>query len=145
MRLAGLIVGGAALLALPGVAAAQKLDPRLEAVLACPRLTDPSQRLACFDAAVTPLSKAAASGSLEARSLGPKALEGKVRATKGQGYNSLLVQLENGDRWVLTLEGNERLPKVGSDVTIRRGALSNWWFKVAKGQTFQAKFIGQPD
>ncbi|GAA3996283.1 hypothetical protein GCM10022211_01420 [Sphingomonas humi] len=139
------MIGAGVLAALAGPAAAQKLDPRLEAVLACPRITDAAQRLACFDAAVTPLRQAASNGSLEARSLGPKALDGKVRATKGQGYNNLLVQLENGDRWLLTLEGNERLPKVGSDVTIRRGALSNWWFKVDKGQTFQARFLGQPD
>ena len=145
MRFAGLIVGATALLAVSEPAAAQKLDPRLEAVLACPRIADAAQRLACFDTAVTPLSKAAKSGSLEARSLGPKALEGKVSATRGQGYDAFLVQLENGDRWLLRLEGNERLPKVGADVTMRRGALGNWWFKVTNGQTFQAKFLGQPD
>jgi hypothetical protein len=132
-------------LALPGAAAAQKLDSRLEAVLACPGITDAAQRLACFDAAVTPLRQAASSGSLEARSLGPKSLQGKVRATRGQGYDQLVVQFENGDRWLLKLEGNERLPKVGVDATLRRGALGNWWFKTANGQTFQARFLGQPD
>lgn len=145
MRIAGMVIGAAALLAAPHEAAAQKLDPRLEAVLACPRIADTAQRLACFDAAVTPLRQAASSGSLEARSLGPKALEGKLRATRGQGYGQLLAQLENGDRWLLKLEGNERLPKPGSDVTIRRGALGNWWFKVANGQTFQARFLNQPN
>lgn len=145
MRIAGLIVGAAALVALPGAAAAQKLDSRLAAVLACPGITDSAQRLACFDAAVAPLRQAASSGSLEARSLGPKGLAGKVRATRGQGYDQLVVQLENGDRWLLKLEGNERLPKPGNDITLRRGALGNWWFKVGNGQTFQAKFLGQPD
>ena len=145
MRIAGMIGGAIALFALPGAASAQRLDPRLEAVLACPRIADAAQRLACFDTAVTPLSKAASSGSLEARSLGPKALEGKVRALRGQGYDQLLVQLENGDRWMLKIEGNERTPKPGAEVTIRRGALGNWWFKIKNGQTFQARFLSQPN
>ena len=55
------------------------------------------------------------------------------------------VELENGDRWLLKLEGNERTPKPAAEVTIRRGALSNWWVKVKGGQTFQARFLGQPD
>ncbi|UUR07701.1 hypothetical protein [Sphingomonas glaciei] len=139
------MIGAAVLLALPGGAAAQKLDSRLAAVLDCPRITDPAQRLACFDAAVTPLRQAASSGSLEARSLGPKALDGKIRATRGQGYDQMLIQLENGDRWLLKIEGNERLPKAGAAVTIKRGALGNWWVKVAGVQTFQSRFLGQPD
>lgn len=145
MRYVGVIVGAVALFTLPSQSVAQKLDPRLEAVLACPRITDAAQRLACFDTAVTPLSKAASSGSLEARSLGPKSLDDKVRAVRGQGYGQLLVQLENGDRWLLKLEGNERTPKAGAEVSIRRGALGNWWVKVKNGQTFQARFLGQPD
>lgn len=145
MRLAAKAAWAAAVLGLPSAAHAQKLDSRLEAVLACPRIVDAAQRLACFDTAVTPLSKAASTGSLEARSLGPKSLDDKVRAVRGQGFGQLLVQLENGDRWLLKLEGNERTPKIGADATIRRGALGNWWFKVKNGQTFQARFLGQPD
>lgn len=139
------MIFGAAALLLPGAASAQKVDPRLEAVLACPKIADSAQRLACFDSAIAPLRKAAEAGALEARSLGPKALEARIRAMKQQGYDRMLVQFDNGDRWIFQLEGNERMPKAGDAVTVKRGALGNWWVKVVKGQTFQAKFLGQPD
>lgn len=137
-----------ALLATAGLAApaaAQRVDPRLRAVLACAAVTDAAARLACFDGAIAPLEQAASSGALEGRSLGPKALTGTIRSMRGQGYDRLLVQLENNDRWVLMLEGNERLPKAGDSVTATRGALGNWFFKVQKGQTFSAKFLGPPE
>ena len=141
MRIAGLIVGVA--LGATGLqpAAAQKLDPRLETIIACPRITDPAQRLACFDSAVAPLSQAATTGALVARSGGPTALQGKIRTVRQQGSGRALVQLGNGDRWSLQLKDNDVLPKVGADVTVRRGALGNWFFKVTNGRTFQASFL----
>lgn len=132
------------LAALATPSAAQRVDPRLSAALACTRVSDEAQRLSCYDKAMVPLSEAAASGALEGRSLGPRSLEGSIRAMRGQGPDRLLVQLDNGDRWVLMVEGNERLPKAGDKVAMRRGALGNWWVKVARGQTFQARFLGQP-
>jgi hypothetical protein len=132
-------------LGLASPTAAQRVDARLTAALACVYVVDQAQRLACYDRSMVPLSEAAASGALEGRSLGPKSLAGKIRAMRGQGSDRLLVQLENGDRWTLMLEGNERLPKAGDPVTIRRGVLGNWWVKVADRQTFQARFLGPPE
>jgi hypothetical protein len=135
----------AAAFSLATPAAAQRVDARLSAALDCVKVTDETQRLACYDRAMVPLSEAAASGALQGRSLGPKSLEGKIRAMRGQGVDRLIVQLDNGDRWTLMLEGNERLPRAGDAVTIRRGALGNWWVKVTGRQTFQARFLGPPE
>lgn len=139
------MVGLAAAMMASVAGAAPRVDPRLQAVLGCAGIADPAARLACFDGAVTPLREAATSGALEGRSLGPKSLEDKIRALRGQGPDRLLVQLENKDRWLLMLEGDERLPRPGQVATLKRGALGNWWFTVAKGRTFQAKFLGQPE
>ena len=140
-----LILSVLAIAGLAQPAVAQRVDPRLQSVLACASISDSAQRLQCYDGAISPLRQAAASGALEGRSLGPKALEGKIRSMRGQGYDRLLVQLENNDRWLLMLEGNERLPKAGDPIAATRGALGNWFFKVNDRQTFSAKFLGPPE
>lgn len=139
-----LLIAPLAIAAAAQPAEAQRLDSRLESVLACAKESDPNRRLGCFDAALIPLTKAAESGALESRSLGPKSLESRVRAMRRQGYSGLLVQLENGDRWTVALEGSEIFPEVGESVTVRRGVLGGWWFKAGNGRAFRATFMELP-
>lgn len=145
MRLDLPLLALAAFLTFETSALAQRMDPRLAAALACVKVTHEAQRLVCYDQAMVPLREAADSGALAGRSLGPRSLQGRIRAMRGQGADRLLVQLDNGDRFTLMLEGNERLPKAGDAVTIRRGVLGNWWVTVGRRQTFQARFLGPPE
>lgn len=129
---------------LGGEAGAKDIDNRLQAALACQKLTDDAARLACYDKAMVPLQEAAESGGLEGKSLGPAAMQGKVSAVRGVGYEGYIIALDNGDRWQLFIEGNEREPKLGAKATARRGALGSWWIDIERGNTFRAKFLGQP-
>ena len=125
-------------------AGARELDTRLQAALACTRVADAAERLACFDRAMVPLQQAAQTGALDARSLGPQARVGKISAVRGLGVDSYVIALENGDRWQLFIEGREREPKLGATATARRGAIGSWWIDIERGSTFRAKFLGPP-
>lgn len=129
---------------LAGPAQARDLDNRLQAALACSKVTDAAERLACYDRAMVPLQQAAQTGALDARSLGPQARVGTVSAVRGLGYDSYIIALQNGDRWQLFIEGREREPKIGATASARRGAIGSWWIDIDKGSTFRAKFLGQP-
>ena len=125
-------------------ASAREIDNRLQTALACLKVTDGAARLACYDRAMVPLQEAARTGALEGRSLGPQAMEGTISALRGVGYDGYIIALNNGDRWQLFIEGNEREPKMGAKVKARRGALGSWWIDVERGNTFRAKFLGPP-
>jgi len=161
MRIASLAL---AILCLPGLAlaaAAPKVDqaPAVKAVVDCRKITDSTQRLACFDAAVANLDDAQAKGdvvtmdraqrqSLRKETFGfalPSLAIFDKGASKEEVSNLTLkvtrVSHDAQGHWLITLEGDQlwrqtdsevlaRDPRPGSTALIQKGALGSFTMKL---------------
>ena len=140
------LLAAAVLLSVPGVAAAKdKLDPRLEAVMACPSVADSAARLQCFDHAVAPLQQALVHGTvtLEERK-GPLAMEGVVKASGQTSSNRYWVELENGDRWTLTPKSSRpKAPTVGSTLKMKKTLWGGYWISGSGWSESEGAFVGR--
>lgn len=133
------------LLSVPGMAAAKdKLDRRLEAVMACQSVTDNNARLQCFDQAVAPLQKALVHGTMTLEEKkGPLALEGVVKASGQTSVNRYWVELENGDRWTLTPKSSRpKAPPVGSTLKMKKTLWGGYWISGAGWSESEGAFAG---
>lgn len=127
--------------------AKEKVDPRIEAAIACSNVAQNEDRLRCFDQAVGGLKQALASGQLipadEARK--PLVLEGTIRAAGHFGFNRFWVEMDSGDRW--EIEASNRFdqipPKRGTKVTIKRAAIGGYWVKEVGGSNRRANYLGR--
>lgn len=139
-------IAGLVLLSVPGVATAkEKIEPRLEAVMACQSVTDDTARLQCFDQAVAPLQKALVHGTmiLEEKK-GPLAMEGVVKASGQTSANRYWVELENGDRWTLTPKSSRpKAPPVGSTVRMKKTLWGGYWLSGSGWSESEATFAGR--
>ncbi len=159
---AAFLSGALALSALPVLAAAPpKIDQAavVKDVTACRKLTDGTQRLACYDAAVAKMDEAQAKGDLvtvdrEQRSTirrqafgltlpsltifdkGEKAEDIAVQAFKVEG-----ASMGADGRWIIRLEGGQvwrqiddnslfKTPHAGSEAVVRKGALGSFNMKI---------------
>ncbi|HEY5072426.1 MAG TPA: hypothetical protein VII63_10385 [Caulobacteraceae bacterium] len=140
--------------------------PAVQAVMECARISDPGQRLTCFDAAVAAMTKAEAAGDLVTIDREQR------RAARRQAFGLALPSLaflDRGERpeevnritgkvaavartpegkWVITLEGgavwrqiddNELThdPHAGSEVRIRRAALGSFFVNIDREQALR--------
>ncbi len=132
------------LLTAPAMAAAkEKVEPRLEAMLACGSVTSNEARLRCYDAAAAPLRQALNQGEVAvSQKSRPKELEGVIRATGAMGDNNYWVELANGDRWqVISASPFDEAPPTGVKAKLRKGPLGNYWFSTPALPERRAVFI----
>ena len=124
----------AALVLLTAASAAMakdKEDPRISAVLSCTEITQPEQRLQCFDSKMQAFREAVVAGQLVAaeESTTPFALEGVVKSSSVSGFNRFLVVMDSGDRWELVANSsNDAPPRIGTKAKLRKGVMGNYWF-----------------
>lgn len=160
-RVVLVLAGCASVLALHTAADAQKKAPapapQLNAIERCRTITDPAQRLACFDAATGALIQAERSGQVTVVDRGQvqkvkRSLFGfsmpKIPFLGGdEGMNRLdttvksVEALDNGRLRIVVAEGNAvweitepplsfTEPRPGQKVTILRGTLGNYFLRV---------------
>lgn len=133
------------LLSTPTIAAAKdKMEPRLQAVLACQSISENNARLQCFDQAIAPLKQALVRGTmvLEEKK-GPLALEGVVKASGQSGANRYWVVLENGDRWTLLPKSTRpKAPPPGTTVRMKKTLWGGYWISGPGWSESEASFAG---
>lgn len=139
--LAGL---GLTMIALPA-AAADKVDPRVRAALACASIAQNDARLRCYDTTVPAMRQAVAAGNLissnEAET--PLALEGIVASTVTTGFNRFVVRLDTGDRWqVIADEVRDEPPRKGAKVQLHRG-MGGYWLIEPNMPDRRATYLGR--
>lgn len=134
-----LLIAGAA------VAKDKGRDTRIEAVLECADITQPDERLQCYDSKMTGFRQAVETGRVIAAedSTKPFALEGVVRGAGEISFNRYYVILDTGDRWELVANSNDTLPQIGAKVKLRKGAVGTYWFQEPYASDRRAKYRGR--
>lgn len=147
-------------------AAADELPKSLKSLEECRAIADNSARLACYDKAVMAFTASVSAKDVmvvdraevqqrkkksfglpftEAGVLGPNAgpdtnqVTAKIAAVKPFG-EFFLITLDNGGVWQ-TVESGFLDPEVGSEVTIKRGALGSFRMIFPKGAPLGAKRV----
>lgn len=138
------LVAALLLVSVPSVAAGRdKMEPRMQAVLACEAISANEARLQCFDQAILPLKQAVSSGGLVLTDRkGPGALEGVVKASGVSGANGYWILFENGDRWSTTTKTSRKLPPPGATLKVKRTPMGTYWISGPEWSESQAKFAG---
>jgi len=141
-------IAGIVLLAAPTIAAAKdKLEPRVQAMLACEPITSNEARLQCYDQAILPLKQALSRGSMVLKEdKGPWALEGVVKASGKSGENRFWVVLENGDRWaIVTAKARREAPTSGTNLKLKKTFFGNYWVTGTGWPESEAEFLGHDE
>lgn len=141
----------------------------LAELTACRALTDNTARLACFDAATGKLAEATAKGDVKIvdredirttrRSLfgfalpavaffkgddtaadTPSEIDTTIRAVGGSEYGKFALTMDDGAVW-RTTEPLPRDPRPGMTVHLKRGALGNYFMRVAAMRSVTAQRV----
>ena len=104
---------GIVLLSAPaGVAAKEKLEPRVQAMLACEAVKANEARLQCYDQAIAALKPALVQGGVVVKEKkAPLSRGGVIQASGRSGPENFWVVLDNGDRWAVHTPGYHRNPR----------------------------------
>jgi len=145
MSMRAWVIVGMALLFVPSVAAARdKLEPRVQAMMACEAVSSNEARLQCYDQAMSAFKQAMAQGSVVVKVKdAPMTLGGVIKASGQSGSNLYWVEFENGDRWALTPTKSRRGPPApGSTAKLSRTLMGNYYFSGPNWPETEAKFLG---
>ncbi|MEO8547951.1 MAG: hypothetical protein ABI422_06240 [Sphingomicrobium sp.] len=126
-------------------AAKDKLEPRVQSLLACESISSGEARLQCYDRSIVPFKQALSHGNVVLKeNKGPRALEGLVKASGKSGEKRFWVVFENGDRWELSTQPDRRAPpRVGTTLTLRKTMIfGNYWMKGPGWRESEATFLG---
>jgi len=160
-RCSSVLVFAAALLAVSAAhAAADAIPPALHA---CANVKKSSERLACYDLTIERLSSNAAPAEGEhersaAASFGASStharepertiereeltsLSAHVTALSRDAAGALVINLDNGQRWLQTSGTSSPLLEVGHEVTITRGALNSFRLATPSGRVLKVKRV----
>lgn len=139
----------------------------VSAVVACRAITDPTQRLACFDKTVGAMAQAESSGDLmtvdreqrravrrQAFGLNLPSLDIFSRGEKGEDVDRLEAKVTGARRgpdgkWIIVLEGGAmwrqtddqelfKEPRPGSTAVVRKGVLGSFFMKIDGDTAFRA-------
>ena len=167
-----LLVGALAVpsLAAPPAVGSAKGEGRaqmLQSLIDCRKITDNTQRLACFDQAAAAMDQAEAKGDIvvvdreQARKVRRQAfgfslpsitlfergekpeeinnMEGKIAAARQNNAGKWVIRLEDGATWV-QIDTNEvpNAPKAGDTVTIRKAAMGSYMLSLGHHIAFRA-------
>ena len=139
------VIAGTALLFGPSIAVAKdKLEPRMQAMLACEAVSSNDARLQCYDQAMSAFRQAMARGSVVVKEKdAPTSLGGVIKASGQSGSNRYWVEFENGDRWALTPTKSRRGPPApGSTAKLSRTLMGNYYFSGPNWPQTEARFLG---
>lgn len=145
-----------AVLVAPSGASAQAGSTKaFDQLIACRQITDPAQRLACFDRESAAVETAARDRNIvvvdreaidntrratfglalptgtvvdeDGKTPPIERVEAKVRTASQVGYGKWVIELDNGARWI-QVDSRElsRNPKAGQPVVIRRAAMGSY-------------------
>lgn len=145
MSMRAWVIAGAALIFLPSIAAAKdKLEPRMQAMLACEAVSSNEARLQCYDQAMSAFKQAMAQGSVVVKEKdAPMTLGGVIKASGQSGSNRYWVEFENGDRWALMPTKSRRGPPVpGTTAKLSRTLMGNYYFSGPNWPQTEARFLG---
>lgn len=134
------------LVAAPGVAAAkEKIEPRVQAVMACESVAASDARLQCFDQAAAGLKQALDRGTMVLKETkGPTAREGVVTASGTSGANRFWVVLDSGDRWTLLPKTvREAPPAPGTRLKAKKTLWGRHWISGPGWSESEAEFVGR--
>ena len=137
---------GIVLLSAPaGVAAKEKLEPRVQAMLACEAVKANEARLQCYDQAIAALKPALVQGGVVVKEKkAPLSRGGVIQASGRSGPENFWVVLDNGDRWAVHTPGYHRNPPAtGMTVKIRRTLMGSYWLSGPKWPESEAEYLGQ--
>ncbi|HEY1144629.1 MAG TPA: hypothetical protein VGE68_11445 [Sphingomicrobium sp.] len=138
-------IAGIVLLSTPGMGTAKdRLEPRVQAMLACEAIAANDARLQCFDQALAALKQGMAAGSVVVEEKkAPVALGGVIKASGTSGDDRFWVEFENGDRWALVTEkGRRGPPPAGSTLKLKKTFFGNYWASGPKWSESEADFLG---
>jgi hypothetical protein len=167
------IVGISAVLAMPVVARkapATRTPASIQSLLACQSITDPGQRLSCFDKAAQGLSDAMtrrdvvvvdkmqateAKRSLFGFSVPNfsalfgggdeqvNQIESTVAAAFENGYEGWTIKLADGSTWQQTDGATVAVPpRRGDKVIVKRGTMGSYFLKLGSQPGIRAKRVG---
>lgn len=140
------VLAGIMLLSLPAIASAKaRIEPRVQAVLACEGISASDARLQCYDRAIAALKPALVQGAVVVKEKkAPVARGGVIQASGRSGAESFWVVLDNGDRWALRTPGYHRNPPAtGMTVKLRRTLMGSYWLTAPKWPESEAEYLGQ--
>ena len=165
---------GATALLLSGVALARPSPPAespamLQSLFSCRAITDPGQRLACFDKVSGEFAAAVGSRELvvidKVRASEAKKslfgfsvpnfaglfgggddvnqIEGTVSAAYESGYDGWTIKLTDGSTWMQTDGAPIALPpRSGDKVVVKRGALGSYILRIGSQPGLKVKRVG---
>jgi hypothetical protein len=139
------IVVGIALLSAPAVATAKdKLEPRVEAILACESITAGDARLQCYDLAIAGLKQALTRGTMVVKEKKePWARQGVVKSSGMLGSQRFWVVMDNGDRWVIVPpKARREAPMPGTTLRLKKTLFGNYFISGPKWPESEAEFLG---
>ncbi|HET6942168.1 MAG TPA: hypothetical protein VFH89_08405 [Sphingomicrobium sp.] len=139
------MIAAMALLFVPGIAFARdKLEPRVQAMLACEAVSASEARLQCYDQAMSAFKQAMAQGNVVVKEKDtPMTLGGVIKASGQSGSNRYWVEFENGDRWTLMPSKSRRGPPApGSTAKLSRTLMGNYYFSAPNWPQTEARFVG---
>lgn len=144
-------------------------DTMVSALRACRQVTDPAQRLACFDKAAASLTGAVEQGevTLVTREQATKTrrslfgfavpefpffkrragesdlreISTRIVSVRPYGPNRYRLGVAEADAVWETTEELAREPLAGQPVTIQRGALGSYWIKVGNGREVRGRRV----
>jgi len=134
-----------ALLSVPATATAKdKLEPRVQAILACKAVGSNEERLQCYDRSIAALQEGLAQGNVMLKEKkAPLAREGVIKTSGRSGEGRYWVVLENGDRWAIsTSEYRRDVPPPGMPVKLKRTLMGNYWLSGPEWPESEAVFLG---
>ncbi len=168
------IMGAAILFAPPGVAAKQPEagppPPQVNALLACQRVTDSAERLACYDKAAAGIGEAVARKDIvvydresvrktkrglfgfsipnlgifgeDDNEVEIKQVDGEIASTAFNADGGYIFRLADGSRWS-QIDGKPiaLAPENGDKVVIKKGALGSYILSVARQPGVKVKRV----
>lgn len=127
--------------------------PVIDQLYACRAITDPAQRLACYDSAVTAVQTAVQSRDIRiidrdtaaradvalARPVPIQSVDSTIRTAARDVAGRLTLLLENGQVWVQTEGDSNSVPRPGTRVQIRRTSLGGYFATVGNRPGFRVR------
>lgn len=134
---------------LAAIASQDSARDRVDAVVRCLEVSDPQQRLACFDAAASALRRGVQSGAVavEEGSGRPRfefPMRAAVTSSRSNDAGRWLVTLDNSQVWETEdRQISSERPRSGATLQIERGFLgTGYWLRLPNGNRYRVRLIG---
>jgi hypothetical protein len=120
----------AAALLVATTTSARSADAVPPGLRACARVTEDSERLACYDRTIERLSPEATAP-----------VSARIKALHRAPDGALVIDLDNGQQWLQTSGSSSPLLEIGHEVTITRAALNSFRMSTPSGRALKVKRV----